>query len=161
MPQLDQINTFSSQIFWLFFSFAIIYFMVGKMFGPKIGEIIVNRANIISSNVALAEKLKNEAAEIQSEYTKLISGVKAQSGEIKNAAAKQSATTISAEQHKIDTEVLTQISAAEREINASKIITLKELEQNFVTELAQKITTDLGGLNIDKQKIEAALKTLS
>jgi F-type H+-transporting ATPase subunit b len=161
MPQLDQINTFSSQIFWLFFSFAIIYFMVGKMFGPKIGEIIVNRANIISSNVALAEKLKNEAAEIQTEYTKLISGVKTQSVEIKNLAAKESNATISSEQHKLEAEVAAQISLAEKEINTSKNSALKELEQNFVTELAQKITTDLGGLNIDKQKIEAALKAIS
>lgn len=158
MPQIDQINTFASQIFWLFFSFAIIYFMISKVFGPKVSGILVSRSEVISSNVNLAEKLKNEAADIQKQYSILIADVKTQANELKNTATKNSVLSATAEQTKVDAELNAQISNAEREITESKTQSLKELEGEFVTELAGKITSELANLNLDKQKIEAAIK---
>lgn len=159
MPQLEQIDTFASQIFWLFVAFGIIYFMLSKIFLPEVSEVINKRADIISSDIILAEKLKDEAAFIQKEYNKLIVQAKSDSSEITSKALKEAANTTSEEQHKIDAELAAKVSSAEAEIISSKNASLKELETTLVSELAQKITNELG-LNVDKQQIESAVASV-
>lgn len=81
LPQLE-VSTYSSQIFWLFITFSILYFFISKSFIPKILDILKKREeyffrfhdeisvllkkieNIKLTNKNILENSKNQVSEI-------------------------------------------------------------------------------------------------
>jgi F-type H+-transporting ATPase subunit b len=70
MPQFDY-TTYASQIFWFIICFSILYLTIYFVIIPRLSEIINNRTNIISSNIAIAEELQQEIAKISHESQQL------------------------------------------------------------------------------------------
>ena len=65
MPQLEFLTyPFVSQIFWLFFSFALLYLFATKLIIPRISSIKSNRSDTIDSALDKANQIKNEALKI-------------------------------------------------------------------------------------------------
>ena len=60
MPQLDP-TYWASQAFWLILTFTSLYFVLSKLFIPKIKDIIDDRESKIKNDLDEAHKLKNIA----------------------------------------------------------------------------------------------------
>ena len=65
MPQFEQIEVFSSLIFWSLISFAILFFLLKRFAFPPILEVLEEREEKIRSEIGDAEKLRQEAEEFK------------------------------------------------------------------------------------------------
>ena len=61
MPQLEQISTFPSQIFWLVITFAALFFVMWRIAVPRIADVLEARQKRIDDNLDKAETAKKEA----------------------------------------------------------------------------------------------------
>lgn len=64
MPQFD-INSLSSQLFWLAAVFAVLYFVINKFIAPKAESIFSNRHNYLEENIDYAQKYKDKAKSLE------------------------------------------------------------------------------------------------
>ena len=62
MPQLDQMDTFASQIFWLVVTFTFLYLIVWRTALPRISDVIQERQRRIEEDLLKAEDLKRDGA---------------------------------------------------------------------------------------------------
>ncbi len=62
MPQLEQFDTYLSQVVWLVISFAILYVVMWKAALPRVADVLQERQERIDDDLERAEKLKSEAA---------------------------------------------------------------------------------------------------
>ena len=75
MPQLDP-TYWASQVFWLTIIFASIYFLIAKIFIPKIKNNIDSRENKIRKDIEEAALLKEDADKKLKQYNDLIEEAK-------------------------------------------------------------------------------------
>ena len=75
MPQLDP-TYWASQVFWLTLIFSAIYFLIAKIFVPKIKGNIDARESQIRKDINEANSLKEEADKKLKEYNKIIDEAK-------------------------------------------------------------------------------------
>lgn len=61
MPQFEQVEVFSSLIFWSLLSFGILFFLLKRFAFPPILEALESRENKIRGDIDSAEKLREEA----------------------------------------------------------------------------------------------------
>ena len=54
---------FATQIFWLFLTFGILYFLLSKIFLPRIGQTIEDRSSRIADDLDAASRLQKDAEE--------------------------------------------------------------------------------------------------
>jgi F-type H+-transporting ATPase subunit b len=88
MPQLEQLQFFFSQAFWLALMFFFIYAFVSCFFIPRIGSIVEMRHEKIKTDLSLAEKLAKEQGEITSKIESILEKARSKSSEVKLAATK-------------------------------------------------------------------------
>jgi F-type H+-transporting ATPase subunit b len=67
LPHLDY-TTYSSQIFWLLLSFALLYFAVSRVILPKIQDTLQNRDRKIKSDLDRTDSLSKMSQELEVEY---------------------------------------------------------------------------------------------
>ena len=75
MPQLDP-TYWASQVFWLTIIFSAIYFLIAKIFVPKIKGNIDARESQIRKDINEANSLKEEADKKLKKYNKIIDEAK-------------------------------------------------------------------------------------
>ena len=71
MPQLNP-EFWAAQIFWLFLIFSILYFIIWKVFLPKITDNIESRKLRVINDLNETEKLKENAEKKLREYNEII-----------------------------------------------------------------------------------------
>ncbi|MDA0692426.1 MAG: F0F1 ATP synthase subunit B [Nitrospinae bacterium] len=127
MPQFEQVEVFSSLIFWSLLSFGLLFVLLKKYAFPPILDALDDREKKIRADIEGAEKLKQNATEVMEDLER----------ELKNAHEK--ATTIvqmaTGEAKKIQEKTLEETQAKvkqmqndmEREIEASRNKLLGEI----------------------------------
>ncbi len=70
MPQLDPEFWFS-QIFWLIFTFGLLFFILSKFILPNISSNLENRKSQILENIEKAEEQRQESEDKIKEFDKL------------------------------------------------------------------------------------------
>jgi len=127
MPQFEQVEVFSSLIFWSLLSFGLLFVLLKKYAFPPILDALDDREKKIRADIEGAEKLKQNATEVMADLER----------ELKNAHEK--ATTIvqmaTGEAKKIQEKTLEETQAKvkqmqndmEREIEASRNKLLGEI----------------------------------
>lgn len=66
-PQLNP-ESFSSQLFWLTLTFAVLYLLISRSALPKIQSVIESRRQRLQGDLEVAEALSRQALEVQSVY---------------------------------------------------------------------------------------------
>ncbi|MGB3146775.1 MAG: F0F1 ATP synthase subunit B' [Paracoccaceae bacterium] len=85
MPQLD-FATFPNQIFWLVISLVIVYLILSRVALPRIGGILADRQSRIASDIAAAERLKEQAVEAEKAYNQALIDARNEAAKIVTAA---------------------------------------------------------------------------
>ena len=68
---------FATQIFWLFLTFGILYFLLSKIFLPRIGQTIEERSSRIADDLDAASRMQKEAEEAEKSYERALADAKA------------------------------------------------------------------------------------
>ncbi len=156
MPQLEQIDSFTSQIFWLFAFFGLIYFFILKIVSPKISGIVDGRENLINSDILTASKAKDEAKNFFEIIDKKISKSRLEAFEMVSKATSEANNLYSNELSKAEQDLLKNLEISEKEIIKAKELALEELQKESAI-FVEDILVKFAGLKIEKQLIEKAL----
>ena len=140
MPQLDS-EFWIAQIFWLIFTFSILYIVIWKLILPKIADGIENRKKHIVNDLDEAQILKKEAEKKLEEYKKIIEHSKNQAKKIIVENNKKLENEINQKRKKNENEIEDEIIDTERQI--------KKFQKDSI-ENTKKIAFDLSNEIIKK-----------
>ncbi|MEL6112897.1 MAG: ATP F0F1 synthase subunit B [Pseudomonadota bacterium] len=115
LPQMD-VSTYSSQLFWLAVTFAILFWQMSSNILPRLGGIIEERKDRIADDLDRAAEFRLEAEEAQAGYEEALSEARAKAqtiaGETRNAINDEIADL----QSSMEAELATKVANAEKRI---------------------------------------------
>jgi len=152
LPQMD-VSTYPSQLFWLFISFALLYWLMDKVFLPRLGGIIEERRNRIADDYDKASEFKREAEEAEEAYRKALADARAKAASIAAETRASLDEEIAGMQSEMDEKLNQQITAAE-----ARISEMQAAAEAKVSEAAVETTKAVVQLLIDEQPDDAAVK---
>ncbi|MEK9755206.1 MAG: F0F1 ATP synthase subunit B' [Rhodospirillaceae bacterium] len=99
MPQLEQIATYPSQVFWLVVTFIALFVIMWRVAVPRISDALEARQQRIDDNLERAAEIKKEAEAAMVAYEKSLAEARAEAQgaiakamqEVADAAAKREA----------------------------------------------------------------------
>jgi F-type H+-transporting ATPase subunit b len=156
MPQISQTELFLSQIFWLFLSFAIVYYFIAKFAGPRLNNIISGRNNIIAGDIEVAENAKEKAEKSQVEFEESLVKARQTSSSIISEANGKAKTNYETQIKISENSLKNEISKAEQEISVAKELALESLNKAS-SEFVEQILIKLTGFSTNKEIIEKTL----
>ena len=154
MPQLD-FSTFGNQIFWLVITLVVIYFILSRIALPRIAEVLAERSDKISDDLAMAEELKAKAVEAEEAYNKALADARAEAAKIVESTKAEMKSELDAAIANADAEISKKSAESEKliaEIRASALESVEEVAKATTGALV----TAMGG-NEDDKAIAAAV----
>lgn len=127
MPQFD-VSTYTSQIFWLFVCFFILYTYTSRVSLGKIRAILEARWNETEGKKNLAQELTHEAHQLRAHNEERVTASKTKAHRKLEAALKESAALTEERRHEIFGMMLKQYHQAEARINKRRNEVLIEAE---------------------------------
>ena len=143
MPQLEQVEFFISQLFWLGVFFVILFSVLTYITLPKIRAFLNQRDDFVKSHISKQDELIKKAESIIENYEIKLKEAKNQASEIindaKDKALQESETIIKATEEKI----LQEIRQTEERVTKEKDLAISELNvqlQDSATSFISKVT---------------------
>jgi F-type H+-transporting ATPase subunit b len=159
MPQFNP-EWFASQIFWLFVTFVVLYLLMSRIALPRVAEILQERREKVSEDLAKAERLKNEAQEIYDAYESELRKAREDAQKVLREANEQIAAEQARRHEAYTKELNQQLDQAEQRIEAAKQDALDNLE-GVAADVARSATSKLIGGQIGKDKAQSAVKAVA
>lgn len=154
-PPFDQ-TTFAAQLIWLALTFGFLYLALSRFLLPRITEVIDARQDSIRRDLARAEELKVETEKALADYEKALADAKGKAGEIAKSTREGLAAEIDKERHKVESEITTRVSAAEKRIADSKSKAMASVGA-IAGETVAAIVAKLTGANISNDDAAKAI----
>jgi F-type H+-transporting ATPase subunit b len=157
MPQLAQLaQVYQSQWFWLAITLAAIFFFVGRGIVPKVEATIDQRDAQIAADLAEAERLQAEAAQVEEAWrTRMNEGHAEAQAHIAKAKAKADADALE-RVAKADAELQTKADAAAAQLDEARQSALAEIEA-LAVEATREIVAKLAGGSVTEAKARKAV----
>jgi F-type H+-transporting ATPase subunit b len=157
MPQFDP-TFYTTQLFWLFVSFALLYVLMSTLAMPKIGAVLEERQRKIDDNLDKAAQLKAEAETAIALYEKALAESRAQAQEILRASGEAMAKQAEERQKQLGDRLAQQVKAGEARIDAAKEQALSHVRE-IAAEVAKSAAAKLTGTTYDDSKVATAVAT--
>ena len=155
MPQLDP-TYWASQVFWLTIIFSAIYFLIAKIFVPKIKGNIDARESQIRKDIDEANTLKEEADKKLQKYNSLIDEAKLEARKILSESRKKINEDIQSKKEQIEKDIQKETLVANKEIEKFKINSLNKV--NIISEeIVSEIIQDIFKEDLNKSSIKATV----
>ena len=159
MPQLDP-TYWASQVFWLAIIFSSIYFLIAKIFIPKIKSNIDAREDKIRKDIEEANLLKEEADKKLKEYNALIEEAKVSAKKIISDSRKKLNEDVQMKKNQIEKEIQKEIKNAEKEIQKFKISSSNKVGL-ISEEIVSNVIKDIFGEDLNKSSIKATVSEIT
>lgn len=157
MPQIEQVYTFPSQIFWLVVAFAVLYFLMSKVALPRLGRVIEERRRRLDEDLEKAAQMKTEAEAVIAAYEKALADARAQA----QATVKETNDRLAAEAAErlrvAGAAIAEKTEAAERRIAAARAAAMASVK-DIAAEVALAMTERLTGTAVDPARARAAVE---
>ena len=155
MPQLDP-TFWASQVFWLTLIFSAIYFLIAKIFVPKIKGNIDARESQIRKDIDEANFLKEEAEKKLKKYNNLIDEAKLEAKKILSDGRKKINEDIQSKRDQIEKDIQKETLSATKEIEKFKINSMNKA--NIISEeIVSEIIKDIFKEDLNKSSIKATV----
>ncbi len=155
MPQFDP-TFFTTQLFWLFVTFALLYVLMSTLAMPKIGAVLEERQRKIDDNLDKAAQLKAEAETAIALYEKALAESRSQAQEILRASGEAMAKQAEERQKQLGERLAQQVKAGEARIDAAKEQALTHVRE-IAGDVAKSAAVKLTGITHDDAKVAAAV----
>ncbi|HXP95426.1 MAG TPA: F0F1 ATP synthase subunit B' [Telmatospirillum sp.] len=155
MPQFDP-TFFTTQLFWLFVTFALLYVLMSSLAMPKIGAVLEERQRKIDDNLDKAAQLKAEAETAIALYEKALAESRVQAQAILRASGETMAKQAEERQKQLGERLSQQVKAGEARINAAKDQALTHV-RDVAAEVAKSAAAKLTGITHDDAKVATAV----
>ncbi|MDC3149473.1 ATP synthase F0 subunit B [Alphaproteobacteria bacterium] len=152
MPQLEQVEFFISQLFWLGVFFVILFSVLTYITLPKIRAFLNKRDDFVKSHISKQDELIKKAESIIENYEAKLTEAKNQASQIindaKDEALHESERLLKATEEKIQQE----IKLTESRVHKEKEDALSELNtqlKDSATDFISKVTNiEKGNINL-------------
>jgi len=155
MPQLI-IADFPPQLIWLAISFIALYFVMSKIALPRIGEVLEERQERVTSALEKAESLRKEADDAIKAYETALAEARASAHNTAQAARDEMNAKAEVKQAEVETKLAGQLAEADSRITAARVEAIGHVRA-VAGETAKTIAHRLIGLDVDDAKLEAAV----
>lgn len=156
MPQLEQIDTYLSQVFWTAICFIVLWLVMWKVTLPRIAMALEQRQTRLDDDLERAASMKAEADGVRESYEKALADAQAEGqSAIRRQAAEMSEE--SAARHAELTEALARrTKEAESNIAAEKARAMEGVREVAI-ETASAAAEKLAGVSVDSDKARQAV----
>lgn len=159
MPQLDT-TWYVSQLFWLCVCFFAMLFIMGKIFAPRIADILSMRQRKIDGYLVKAHQIKEKAEESLQKYHEALAKATDDANEALELARRELDEHIAKKQNDLAKKLAKKIADGEDKIRASKEEAMKEVQQ--ISEgLAIEIVKKIGLKKISTDDLKKSLKKVA
>ncbi len=156
MPQLEQIDTYLGQAFWLVVTFALLYLVLWRAALPRITEVLTQRQERMDDDLHKAESLKKEAAGVLAAYEEAAARTRAEAQSILRESADAFAARAAARHEEIGRRIAEETAVSEGRIEAARAAALENVEA-IAIEIAEAAAARLTGQAPDRQAVEAGV----
>lgn len=136
-PQLD-VTTYSSQVFWLAVSFALLYLLMSRIALPRVTEVLDMRQTQINTNLDRAAQLNDEAEKAKQAFESILSDAQDNAREAVNTAEQKVAERASADNSRFAEHARERVTTAESNIAKAKAEAL-----NSLADIAAEVAADM------------------
>ncbi len=158
MPQLDPAY-WPSQIFWLTIIFLSVYFLIDKIFIPKIEDNIESRENKIRKDLEEAKSLGEESEKKLKTYKDLIKTAKIDTKKIISQSRQKLSQDMQLKGKEIKKEIEKETENAQKEIKNFKINSINKI--NLISEeIASNLIKDIFGEDPNKSSVKAIVNEI-
>lgn len=154
LPQLC-VDWIPNQIFWLLVSLVLIYILVAKVAMPRIGGILAERKGTITSDLAMAEELKQKARDAEASYVQALADARSEAGRIVAKAKADIQADLDVATAKADAEISARAAESERKISEIRASALENVTE-VAKETAKELVAAFGG-KADARSVTAAV----
>lgn len=155
MPQFDP-TFFSSQLFWLYVTFILLYVLLSAIAMPKIGSVLEERQRKIDDNLDKAAQLKTEAEAAIAVYEKALAESRAQAQDLLRSSREALTKQAEARQKELGERLAAQIKAGEARIVAAKDQALTQV-RDVAVDVAKAAAAKLAGVSLNDTQVAAAV----
>ena len=156
MPQLEQINTYLGQVFWLVVTFGLLYLILWRSALPRIARVINERQERIDDDLQRAGALKEEAEGVLAAYEEATAKARAEAQTVLREAAAAFAAQAAERHEALGRRIAEQTAASEARIEAARTEALANVEA-IATEIAEAAAARLTGEVPDRSATEASV----
>jgi F-type H+-transporting ATPase subunit b len=155
-PPFDT-TTFPSQIFWLAVTFIVLFVVLSRLVGPKLGKTIGERRGRIAGDIEQAGKHRSDAEAALTRYQEALAAARSRA----HAVSEETRRLVEAEAEKAKAEADAEARAAAAKADAG-IAASRADAAKHVTKAAQDaaaaIVSRLIGDTVSPDEVEAAVK---
>lgn len=156
MPQLEQIDTYLSQVVWLVLTFGILYLVLWRSALPRISQVLVTRQERIDGDLRKAAELKAEAETVLAAYEEAAAKARAEAQAILRESADGFAAEAAARNEAVTAQLAEEAAAGEARIEEARDRAMADVE-SIATELAGLAAERLTGTATDRGAAETAV----
>jgi F-type H+-transporting ATPase subunit b len=154
-------ETFASQLFWLALCFVLLYALMAKVALPRVGEILQARRDRIESDLAEAQRHKEESEAALAAYEKALADARNRAQAIANETRDKLMAEAETARKLLENDLNAKLAEAERIIAATKQAAMANV-QGVALEAARAIVQRLIGVapaeDMVARAVERALK---
>ena len=136
-PQLD-VTTYSSQVFWLAISFALLYLLMSRIALPRVTEVLDMRQTQINTNLDRAAQLNDEADKAKQAFETILAEAQDNAREAVNTAEQQASERANADNARFSEHARERVATAESNIAKAKTEAL-----NSLADIAAEVAADM------------------
>jgi F-type H+-transporting ATPase subunit b len=157
MPQLD-FSTYPGQIFWLFLTFAALYWLLSRKALPRLTEILETREERIAADLDRAARARADAEEALQKNEALLADAHDRAAQQVRAAHEKVTADIAARQAQLERDLNKRLAQEEKRIAAARDATLAQLA-DVAAEAAQAAVERLTGITVGQVEARRAVDT--
>ena len=155
MPQFA-IETWSGQVFWLFVSFGVMYFILSKFILPKIGQGLTDRGDRIADDLDEASRMQQQATQAQADYERALADAKAKAHNIAETTRKSVDDELTAEAEATEEQFIRKQAEADERIRKIKTAALGKID-DVATDTVGDIIAKIAGMKSSAASVKSAI----
>lgn len=126
MPQFDP-TWFSSQLFWLFATFMLLYILMSRFLLPPIMEVMERRSTMVASDIEQAQLRKSEAKQAKENYERALTEARTKSQALIDEVLAEQKIKSEAAAKEMEQKIARKLEEAERAIDSRQDTLLESL----------------------------------
>ena len=155
MPQFA-IETWSGQIFWLFLSFGVMYFILSRFILPKIGQGLTDRGDRIADDLDEASRMQQQATQAEADYERALADAKAKAHNISETTRKSIDEELTAEAEASEELFARKQAEADARIRKIKTAALGKID-DVAADTVGEIISKIGGMKASAASVNSAI----
>lgn len=159
LPQLDP-TWFASQIFWLVLMFVGLYIFFSRSILPAISNTLENRHEHIQGDLDSAQRLKEEAEQVQQSYEAALEEAKSKATELYRDVENDIDKKSEEQQAELRERLQKETELSEARIQKTKKEAMKDMDK-IAAEIASEAAKKIVGISTDINMAQNVIKDLN